>query len=165
MDKSPTKKCPQCQSDIPALAKKCSHCRSNQPQHVSARTAVWIIVVIILFLTISIIASVNTPTTTKTVEEEVPTSFDAQVVSQTNIKNLLKSPSTAKFCRPNVEDLGEGRYIVNSCVDSQNSFGAMIRSNWQVTLTYAGPLPASSQSWVFEKIVFDGEVVHDLGLE
>lgn len=57
------------------------------------------------------------------------------------IKNTLKSPSTAKFSDPNAlhEEnviLGneQNSYVVIGYVDAQNSFGAMIRSNFSVTI-------------------------------
>ena len=63
--------------------------------------------------------------------------------AQTIVKNNLKSPSTAKFpwgdkeYQINKKDgLTEGftSYIIRSYVDSQNSFGAEIRSNFTVVL-------------------------------
>ncbi len=54
------------------------------------------------------------------------------------VKNNLKAPSTAKFCSFNdgtVTHLGNGEYKVTGWVESQNSFGAMIRSNFIVTYT------------------------------
>ena len=52
------------------------------------------------------------------------------------IKNILKSPSTAKFPWDYSEwAVGKenGSTIVQGYVDSQNGFGAMIRSTFQVT--------------------------------
>ena len=63
--------------------------------------------------------------------------------AQTIVKNNLKSPSTAKFpwgekeYQINKKDgLTEGftSYVIRSYVDSQNSFGAEIRSNFTVVL-------------------------------
>lgn len=57
------------------------------------------------------------------------------------VKNQLKAPSTAKFpwyddsC---VDSLGNSRYRVTSYVDAQNSFGAMLRSNYICELEYVG---------------------------
>ena len=59
------------------------------------------------------------------------------------ITDLLKSPSTAKF--PSWFKIkhhrGEGEYehLVIAWVDSQNSFGAMVRSDWLVRLEYSPP--------------------------
>jgi hypothetical protein len=49
----------------------------------------------------------------------------------------LKAPSTAKFPSLNSAKISkndDGTYIVSSYVDSQNEFGAMVRTNWAVKL-------------------------------
>lgn len=63
--------------------------------------------------------------------------------AQDFIKDRLKAPRSAKFAgiadkvnhvtyvRPNV-------YKIRSYVDSQNSFGAMIRSQWSCTIVFKG---------------------------
>jgi len=59
---------------------------------------------------------------------------DIQFQSQEALKKVLKSPSTAKF--PNILEWSiekvNGEIIVNSYVDSENGFGAMIRSEFQL---------------------------------
>jgi hypothetical protein len=53
------------------------------------------------------------------------------------VERRLKEPSSAKFCdydESKVVSLGGDMYRVNSCVDSQNSFGAMIRNNYTCKL-------------------------------
>ena len=67
--------------------------------------------------------------------------IDAYVTAKEFVTARLKAPSTAKF--PGMFDqdekqtvsLGNGRYRVHSWVDSQNSFGAMIRTHWTCELT------------------------------
>ena len=56
------------------------------------------------------------------------------------VENNLKAPSTAKFspCRETKVILKEGKYHIFGYVDSQNSFGAMLRSNWEVILESDG---------------------------
>lgn len=54
------------------------------------------------------------------------------------VEGSLKAPSTAKFCSyvdAKVTHLGNGEYKVTGWVDSQNSYGAMMRSNFTVTYT------------------------------
>jgi hypothetical protein len=55
------------------------------------------------------------------------------------VKQKLKSPSSAVF--PNadekikqIEYLGENRYKINSWVESQNSFGAMLKMPFECTI-------------------------------
>lgn len=59
----------------------------------------------------------------------------AYIVIQDHVKQRLKSPATAEF--PNiysnpqhVKYLGQQKYAINSYVDAQNSFGAMLRTNF-----------------------------------
>ncbi|MDU0478352.1 hypothetical protein QVA66_03750 [Staphylococcus chromogenes] len=56
------------------------------------------------------------------------------------MKNNLKSPSTAKF--PSKRNWKftpiDGGYKVTAYVDSQNSFGATVRSDFGCTVTKAG---------------------------
>ena len=59
--------------------------------------------------------------------------------AQNVVKNHLKAPSTAKFPwsldEVSIIDLGNDQYNVSSYVDSQNGFGATVRSYFTVTLT------------------------------
>lgn len=59
-----------------------------------------------------------------------------QINSQNMIKEFLKSPSTANF--PNISEWkfykDKEKVVVQSYVDSQNSFGAKLRSEFQITL-------------------------------
>lgn len=66
------------------------------------------------------------------------------------IEQKLKAPSTAKFCgqsKAEFSKLSSGAMVVQGYVDSQNSFGAMIRADWIVKLR---PSPTSKGYWVVE---------------
>jgi len=73
----------------------------------------------------------------------------AYIIHQDIVKNLLKSPSTADFpwndyrCSRSTDKL----YRITSYVDSQNGFGAMIRTDYQISLEYQGGEPADPRSW------------------
>ncbi|WFO15028.1 hypothetical protein M601_014210 [Cellulophaga baltica 4] len=59
------------------------------------------------------------------------------LAAQKFVKKSLQSPSTAKFpalFKSSVKKLSPGYFMVSSFVDSQNTFGAMIRSNYEVKL-------------------------------
>ena len=65
--------------------------------------------------------------------------FSAYYNSQECVKELLKSPSTAEFPSGSeqfVTRIDNDTFLINSYVDSQNSFGAMLRTNYvcQITL-------------------------------
>lgn len=77
----------------------------------------------------------------------------ASVMAEEFVKNSLKSPSSAKFQwydENQVEDLGDGKYKVTSYVDSQNSFGAMLRTNYVCTVKYIG-----NDKWSLEDLQFE----------
>lgn len=66
---------------------------------------------------------------------------DAKICAEKAVTDSLKSPSTAKFCKyteMTATNLGGDRWKVTGYVDAQNSFGAVIRTNWTVTLTLTG---------------------------
>lgn len=57
----------------------------------------------------------------------------AYVYSQLCVKQKLKSPSSAKFPYTDEAEIlkeNDSTYLIKSYVDSQNSFGAMLRTNY-----------------------------------
>lgn len=65
----------------------------------------------------------------------------ALVMAQGFVKDNLKSPSSAEFGWPSeysIIQLEENRFSVSGWVDSQNSFGAMLRTNFVCDVEYAG---------------------------
>jgi hypothetical protein len=95
--------------------------------------------------------------------------YNARFYSSSLIKNgvILKSPSSAKYATPTYAKLvGENTYEVTSYVDSQNSYGAEIRSDWYITLKYIGPEELEKvnyitfpQNWKVISGTFDGEKI------
>lgn len=72
-----------------------------------------------------------------------PTPMDAFQKAQSFVRANLKCPATAKF--PDVSEvdlaeavlcLGDGRFRVDGWVDSQNSFGAMLRGDYRIEVFY-----------------------------
>ena len=80
------------------------------------------------------------------------TSADAKVCAEDAVKQVLKSPSTAKFC-PSYEmtavNMGGSKWEVTGYVDAQNTFGTFIRSNWTVTLEL------TEEGYKHGKVTFD----------
>lgn len=68
----------------------------------------------------------------------------AYVMSQTFVRRSLASPSTAAFpsSAVRVERVGGCRFIIAAYVDSQNGFGAVVRTSYVASLEY---LPNSSE--------------------
>jgi hypothetical protein len=161
MDKNPTKKCPQCLAEVDPKAKKCSHCGSKLPQPMSPVFKVLLVLLGVGFFTSTIMAIVSPPTSSA---PEQPSTYSyelsARSFSEFYIERLLKSPSTADFCTGTATDLGDGRWKVVSCVDSQNGFGAMIRSNWQTIMIFDGTDVEDMGAWKVEQVIFDGKVVY-----
>ncbi len=91
-----------------------------------------------------------------------PTGSQAHIISQNFVKEVLKAPSTAKFSSYDYSHIknDEDTHTVASHVDSDNSFGASVRSNWTVTATYNGGDWALQRNWTLERLILDGEVVY-----
>ncbi len=127
-------KCPHCKEDIKTGATKCPHCQSviNNNKNSSVLMALFII-----FLFVWIFISFSKEDKPKIETKKVYDNIEICIESRNKVKYYLKSPSTAEF-----PDCGsfiilnpeENKFIVNSYVDSQNSFSAMIRSRWIMTL-------------------------------
>jgi ribosomal protein L40E len=74
-------------------------------------------------------------------EERVGSKDGAYIMSQQFVKEILKSPRSAKFPwydNSFVTDLGDGRYVVYAYVDAQNAYGAMMRTKYMCTIKYTG---------------------------
>lgn len=68
------------------------------------------------------------------------TDLDAYIDAQAVVERYLVSPSTAKFpSSSNADVVRNGDiFIVSSYVDSENSFGATLRSGWTVEFKSVG---------------------------
>ncbi len=96
-----------------------------------------------------------------TAPREEDYSTTAYLQSQAYVKNALKSPASADFPSAyDIRDLGDNRFVVSSYVDSQNSFGAMLRSDWVVTVQYLGGNEFEGKSWKLEAMTVDGQRVY-----
>lgn len=64
--------------------------------------------------------------------------YDAYWDAKTEVENRLKAPSTAEFCKGYEADVTRNgsTWTVSGWVDAQNSFGATIRSDFSVKITY-----------------------------
>lgn len=69
--------------------------------------------------------------------------FLAYNYAEKYVKQNLKSPTTAKFPglhekNSHIKELGNNKYEINSWVDSQNSFGAMVRTKFSCVIKING---------------------------
>jgi hypothetical protein len=88
------------------------------------------------------------PTEKAEPEEEKPREaqeWEAWAIAQQFVKRNLKSPSTADFgslfgdfqsSEDHVKKIGPNKFKAFGWVDSQNSFGATVRTKWYVELEY-----------------------------
>ncbi len=76
-------------------------------------------------------------------KELFPTRMNAIITAEEIISNKLKAPATAKFQTTPDFYQKDSLYEIKGYVDSQNSFGAMLRSKYFVRLIYV----PSNDSW------------------
>jgi hypothetical protein len=67
-------------------------------------------------------------------QRSAPTEIDARVMAEVFIKKQLKAPLTAVFSEVKSTTMGSGEFLVTGMVDSQNSFGAMLRTGFEIRL-------------------------------
>jgi hypothetical protein len=71
-----------------------------------------------------------------------PDKLDAKIMAQQFLEERLKAPSTADY--PWVEtdkvvtELSNDKYRYQSYVDAENSFGAKVRTNFEIVVQYVG---------------------------
>jgi hypothetical protein len=101
--------------------------------------------------------SVNTPS----VEKDESTM--ALIISQGFMKKQLTSPGTAKFAgifdEQTYNKLNDGTYYVASFVDSQNGFGALIRTNYSMHMRFLGGDSSDSANWKILAWTVDGKKI------
>lgn len=96
-----------------------------------------IIGISIFLLFIMIISYDSEPKSEPENKVHVPDDIEVCVMTQQFVTDNLKAPSTAKFpsCRNVIiHKLEANTWIVNGYVDSQNGFGAMIRTKYSAEI-------------------------------
>lgn len=78
---------------------------------------------------------------------KVPDKIDAYLMAKDYVKQELKAPATAEFSDYTCEEGPDSTYSLDGNVDSQNSFGAMLRSSWTVKLKWLGGDAELPTSW------------------
>ncbi len=71
-------------------------------------------------------------------DEDTRDDIAAEVMCEEFVKDKLKAPSTAEFTDQDATSTGQQRWDVTGAVDSQNGFGAMIRSTYRCDIRYLG---------------------------
>lgn len=74
--------------------------------------------------------------------ESEPTPVDPTVqagqICENKVKGMLKAPATAEFSGWKLGTVGENSWIVGGVVDSENSFGATIRTSFSCSVSLTG---------------------------
>lgn len=88
-----------------------------------------IILILFIFLLVKCYNVINSPT--------APSDMSAFTYAQSIVKQNLKSPSSADFCKFSEATISHNGndYVVGGYVDADNSFGAHVRSTFIVTFT------------------------------
>lgn len=85
---------------------------------------------ILLFLVVTVVSGVNGDDGPRE-----PDPYEAVLMCEKRVEDLLKAPTTAEF---NLQATGSNPFTVRGTVDSENGFGAMIRSQVQCTVEIEG---------------------------
>lgn len=153
--------CSFCKKEIEPGAIKCPHCQSDLRSWFSRHPLITIL--LILFVGIPTFFVIISPSDGKN-----PLDSKKEIVVERITRNLikdnLKAPSTAEFGYPATETKDGKTFVVTQSVDSQNSFGAMLKSYYDVTIKYSGEDNASSidndSNWKVVKVESDGKVIY-----
>ena len=79
-----------------------------------------------------------------------PNAKEAFVIAKVCVNDRLKQPATANFPKNKFEsdiDTAHNSYHIASYVDEQDSSGKMVKTAWQVKLSYTGGDWADRTSW------------------
>ena len=142
-----TKKCPLCAEEIQAEAVKCRHCGSDLDAHQKAQqkqkdTAIGCAALFVIGVLFYAWASWkdSTPEAQKEGAERDAAPI-VTVICEREMTSRLRSPGSADYPFGHaaaVESLGDIRYRLRSYVDSQNAFGALVRTHFVCEVTGGG---------------------------
>lgn len=112
----------------------------------------WLFGLSMLYL-VGVLAYVGYTASPKTAEElQCGTEFEASVMAQVFVKKRLVSPTTAEFPwsekETKVVSRPDCKWIVSGYLDSQNEFGAMIRSDYIAEMSKT----PNEDRWIADKI-------------
>ncbi|NVN97466.1 hypothetical protein HXX01_04550 [Candidatus Nomurabacteria bacterium] len=160
------KKCSHCKNEIDYLATKCPHCQSKiYVWTAGTKIILGMIVLIVIILVNQDTSGLNYSTPEQPSAEQIVEmkKHDFAKLAKMNVEGMLKSPSTAKFNTSPVVKLEDKTYSIDSWVDSENTYGAMIRSYWSAKAHYIGGDTRDETiigaNWIIDEFVFDGEKI------
>lgn len=98
------------------------------------------LVAVAIFIVVACITSTHTNGGNKLSDSYGHDTADAIVIAEKEVRDHLKSPSTAEFCRYSdyTIDCTDNTWSVAGWVDAQNSFGATLRNTFTVRFEFTG---------------------------
>lgn len=136
--------CKHCYKMIEDNSQICPHCgKSQAPQKpLYKKLWFWVLLPIVLFLAFAIVRP----------KSDI-SKFEYIAAAELMVEDRLKSPSTAEFCHVNDYTVAvakdAGLAIVKGYVDAQNSFGAVVRTEFAVELDISG---SGNPKWICAEI-------------
>lgn len=129
-------KCKECRQTISSKADKCPNCGAPNRQPTSLFT--WLVLGVVVVVAIKACSGGGGSRSVSSAPKCDATM--AHIMASNFVKQRLKAPTTAKFPYTSdpavsVTPLGDCKFAVVSYVDSQNGFGAMVRSRFSATMT------------------------------
>ncbi len=119
--------------------------------------------VVVAFIVMGYAISHSGSNTSSSTSQPKDESLMAYIQAQDYVKRNLKSPSSAKFPvvapKEGVDSQNSNVYDIGAYVDSQNSFGAMLRSQWAAQIVYKGGDDADPKNWEITRLDIDGNEI------
>lgn len=154
--------------EVDAKASKCPHCQSDMRNWIRRHPiGSLLLVLIVLPIFVSQIIAEPTPEATPAQQIAQTKMQSARILAKSYVDKVpLKSPSTAKYHPPTtkVDPTNPNLFEVSSYLDSQNGFGAMIRTYWSMKLEYIGGEETQGSvetdaNWKVVEFIWDGEKI------
>lgn len=123
------------------------------------KSLVFFIIIGIIFLTIISLGTwhdsdKNIVVKEKTGIDTVALRFQAEIMAESAVNAKIKSPASAKYSNENTWYFPDSTVVVRGNVDSQNSFGAMLRSHYFVRMKWNNDFK-KDDNWALIDIQFD----------
>lgn len=140
--------CPECKKEVSNSAVSCPNCgfqiTEDKDKKKKKDAGIGCLIFLIIIAIVTVYATFGTTESNSSEDSYKDNKYLAYSYAQEFVKQKLKSPSTAEFPagfsakEEHVLNLGDGEYLIKSWVDSQNSFGATIRTNFDCKIILDG---------------------------